>query len=172
MSVNYLSGWMHESLEFFRPLVYTAFSHGFKEFLGSILHNSGKFTTPYGVSTYLAQLINTGSSLDFLGSLREEISENNRSEFESVAEITRDHARTRVLDFPTRLPARNSTSSLNDPVVGSGSLPREVEGLVWDDYTAKNEAWKRAVGIVRILLQTDMLVETGLERGTKDADLF
>lgn len=165
-----LPGWLQESLELFRPLVYTAFAEGFKEFLGNVLHNSGRFITLHGVSTSLEQLINAGSYLDFLGSFQEEISENKRSELEIVAGITQDCAKTDSSNFPTCETTQNWTSSVNDPG-NSGSSFLEADCVVWDDFAAKKEAWKRAVDIVRILLQSDMLVETGLE-SRKEADLF
>ena len=154
-------------------MVYKAFAQGFKEFLCSVLRNSGKFTSAHGISTYIEQLINKGLSLNFLESFHEGISENNRNGLDITSEITRDHARTRDPNFSTRDPAQDLTSSL-DGHIGSGSLSREAENpdLVMDDYKAKIEAWSRAVGIVRILLQADMLVETGLEQGVKRVDLF
>ena len=154
-------------------MVYKAFAQGFKEFLGSVLRNSGKFTSVHGISAYIEQLINKGLSLNFLESFHEGISESNRNELDIISEITRDHARTHDPNFTTRDPAQDLMSSL-DGHIGSGSLSRESENpdVVWDDYTAKKEAWSRAVGIVRILLQADMLVETGLEQGVKGVDLF
>ena len=153
--------------------MYKAFAQGFKEFFGSVLLNSGKFTSPHGISTHIEQLINTGLSLNFLGSFHKGISENNCNGLDIISEITRDHARTHDPNFTTRDPAQDLTSSLDDHL-GPGSLSRETGNLdlAWDDYTAKKEAWRRAVGIVRILLQADMLVETGLEQGTKGVDLF
>lgn len=41
---------------------------------------------------------------------------------------------------------------------------------VWDDFLAKKEAWRRAVGVVCILLQTDMLIITDAEHPL-DSDL-
>ena len=166
-----LSGWLQESLEQFRPLVYTAFAQGFKEYLGNILHNSGSLTTPCGISTYLEQLINTKFSLVFIDSSREESSADNCSELDVDAENTLGLSRTRVANIPTPDPTKNSNTRLNDPF-HSGKLSFEAESLVWDDYIAKKEAWKRAVNVVRILLQSDMLIETGLECSSGQADLF
>ena len=36
-----LSGWLEGGMEHFRPLVYAAFAEGFKEFLASVITNSG-----------------------------------------------------------------------------------------------------------------------------------
>ena len=165
MSRNPLSGWLQESLELFRPLVYTAFAQGFKEFLKNVLQNSGKFTSPCGVSAHVEQLVNSGSSLEILERFQDE--KDNQYELQITEGITHDH----VPNLPARDPAGFSVNCSGDPV-GSKLLSRDIESVVWDDYTAKKEAWRRAVGLVRILLQSDMLVETGLGRNDREAVLF
>lgn len=169
MSLNPLSGWLQESLEMFRPLVYTAFAQGFREFLGNVLQNSGKFAAPCGVSAHVEQLINSGCSLDVLGYLADDNSEDNQNEVQNTEGITRHHARGHASNFTA-----SGRAGLGSPInpAGSKRLPYDVESLVWDDYIAKKEAWRRAVGIVRILLQTDMLVQTGLGRSENEAVLF
>ena len=164
LSPNPLLGWLQESLETFRPRVYTAFAQGFKEFLGNVLHNSGEFSALCGLFTRVEQLVNSGCSLGNLGSFKYECSEDNQSELQITAGITRHQATAHVSDIPADLTVDN----FQDPVTSSC----DVESVVWDCYTAKKEAWRRAVGIVRILLQSDMLVETGLTRSDKEAVLF
>ena len=161
-----LSGWLQESLELCRPLAYSVFTQGFKEFLASILRNSGKYTTIHGMSTFLEELISEGSSLGLCGSFHEDMSDNYCSRIGMFTENMRDHERTSGPDFFSREPAQSFPRSLDDRFTCGD------ENLVWDDYTAKIEAWKRAIGIVRILLQSDMLVETGLTSGANQADLF
>ncbi|KAJ7389878.1 chaperone-mediated protein complex assembly [Desmophyllum pertusum] len=95
--------------------------------------------------------------------MRRTINMNSRSQ--------KNHAHDHVPNLPARDPAGFSVNSSGDPV-GSKLLSRDIESLVWDDYTAKKEAWRRAVGLVRILLQSDMLVETGLGRNDREAVLF
>jgi len=171
LSLNPLSSWLQESLEIFRPVVYTAFAQGFKEFLGNVLFNSGEFAALCGVSTRVEQLVNSGCSLGILGSFKCECSEDYQSELQMTPGITRHHANAYVSDIPARDAAGLSADSFQDPVA-SRSLSSDVENDVWDDYTAKKEAWRRAVGVVRILLQSDLLVETGLTRTDKEAVLF
>jgi len=38
---------------------------------------------------------------------------------------------------------------------------KTTELSIVDDYIAKVNAWQRAVGVVCILLQSDMIIETG-----------
>ncbi|KAL9966260.1 hypothetical protein ACROYT_G024308 [Oculina patagonica] len=169
VSLNPLSGWLQGSLEMFRPLVYAAFAQGFREFLGNVLQNSGKFTTPCGVSAHVEQLVNSGCSLDILGSFNDENSEDNQNEVQNTEGITRHHARGHA-SYITASDRAGSGSPIKP--AGSKCLSFDVESLVWDDYTAKKEAWRRAVGIVRILLQSDMLVQTGLGGSENEAVLF
>lgn len=166
MGSHSLSGWLQESLELFRPLAYSVFAQGFKEFVASILHNSGKYTTTHGMSTFLEELISEGGSLGLRGSFHEEMSDNYCSRSGMFTENMRDHERTRGPDILLREPAQSFPRSLDDRFTGGD------ENFVWDDYTAKVEAWKRAIGIVRILLQSDLLIETGLTSGANQADLF
>lgn len=171
LSLNPLSGWLQESLEIFRPVVYTAFAQGFKEFLGNVLYNSGEFAALCGVSTRVEQVVNSGCSLGNLECFKYERSEDDQSELQITAGITRHHATAHVSDIPACNAAGFSVDSFQDPVA-SKILSCNAESDVWDDYTAKKEAWRRAVGIVRILLQSDLLVETGLTRNDKEAVLF
>ena len=171
MSLNPLSGWLQESLEIFRPVVYTAFAQGFKEFLWNVLYNSGEFAALCGVSTRVEQLVHSGCSFGNLGSFKYECSEDDQSELQIMAEITPHHATARVSDIPTRNVAGLSADSFQDSIA-SKRLSSDAESDVWDNYIAKKEAWRRAVGVVRILLQSDMLVETGLTRTDKEAVLF
>ena len=179
MSLNPLSGWLQESLEPFRPLVYTAFAQGLKDFLCSVLLNSGEFTSPSGASGYAEQLVNEGLSLDVLERFKDDNnSDHNRRELQFTEEIQEDHGIDHVPSrdpamehVPSRDPAGCSADKLGVPV-DSKRLTYEVESHVWDDYTAKKEAWRRAVGVVRILLQSDMLVETGLGRRESEVVLF
>lgn len=151
--------------------MYTAFAQGFKEFLGNVLYNSGEFAALCGVSTHVEQLVKAGCSLGNLGSFRYECSEDNQSELQITAGTTLHHATAHVSDISARNAASFGVDNFQDRV-SSKRLSSDAEGDVWDDYTAKKEAWRRAVGIVRILLQSDMLVETGLTRSDKEAVLF
>lgn len=151
--------------------MYTAFAQGFKEFLGNVLYNSGQFVALCGVSTHVEQLVNSGCSLGNLGSFKYECSEDNQSELQITAGITHHDATAQVSDNHARHAAGFTVNNFQDSVT-SKRLPCDVESVVWDDYIAKKEAWRRAVGIVRILLQSDMLVETGLGRSDKEAVLF
>lgn len=121
------------------------------------------------MSAHVEQLVNSGSSLEILERFQDE--KDNQYELQITEEITCHHAIDHVPNIPARDPAGFSVNSSGDPV-GSKLLSRDVESVVWDDYTAKKEAWRRAVGLVRILLQSDMLVETGLGRNDKEAVLF
>ena len=151
--------------------MYTAFAQGFKKFLGNVLYNSGEFSALCGVSTRVEQLVKSGCSLGNLGSFKYECSEDDQSEFQIMAGTTLHHATAHVSDIPACNAPSFSGGNFQDPVA-SKRLSSDAEGDVWDDYTAKKEAWRRAVGIVRILLQSNMLVETGLTRSGKEAVLF
>ena len=152
-------------------MVYTAFAQGFKEFLGNVLYNSGEFAALCGVSTRVEQLVKSGCSLGNLGSFKYECSEDDQSELQITAGTTLYHATAHVSDIPARNAASFSVDNFQERAT-SKRLSSDAENDVWDDYTAKKEAWRRAVGIVRILLQSDMLVETGLTRSDKEAVLF
>ena len=153
----------------FRPLVYTAFAQGFREFLGNVLKNSGKFTTPCGVSAHVEQLVNSAGCLDIFGTFNDENSKDDPNELQNAEEITHPNGRGHVPGIPARDPA--GSGSPIDPA-RPNCFCSDVDNLVWDDYTAKKEAWRRAVGIVRILAQSDMLVQTGLGRSESEAVLF
>ena len=81
----------------------------------------------------------------------------------------RHHARPHAPEMTASDPA--GSGSPIDPA-GSKHLSYDTESPIWDDYIAKKEAWRRAVGVVRILLQSDMLIQTGLERSDNEAVLF
>ena len=151
--------------------MYTAFAQGFKEFLGNVLYNSGELAARCGVSTHVEQLVKSGCSLSNLGSFKYECSGEDQSELQITAGTTLHHATALVSDIPAPKATSFSVDNFQDPVA-SKRLSSDAESDVWDDYTAKKEAWRRAVGIIRILLQSDMLVETGLTRNDKEAVLF
>jgi len=167
-----LSGWLQESLEIFRPVVYTAFAQGFKEFLGNILYNSGEFAALCGVSTRVEELVHSGCCLSNLGRFRCECSEDDHRELQITAGTTHHRATEHASDTHARNAAGFTDNNFQADPVASKRWSCEVDSCVWDCYTAKKEAWRRAVGIVRTLLQSDMLVETGLARSDKDAVLF
>lgn len=172
LSLNPLSGWLQESLEVFRPVVYTAFAQGFKEFLGNILYNSGEFAALCGVSTRVEELVHSGCSLGNLGRFRYECSEDEQSELQITAGTTYHRATAHASDTPARNAAGFTVDNFQADPVASKRWSYDVDSCVWDCYTAKKEAWRRAVGIVRTLLQSDVLVETGLARSDKEAVLF
>lgn len=162
---------MDGSLEVFRPLVYSAFSEGFKDYLGSVVHNSGTLTIPSGVSSYIEELITAGFFLDFLLNAEEEKSVNTLNDIE--AKNTRGHPRANVKDFAAASCSMTRAKAGVGALLHSGKLSHKVEmPLVWDDYSAKKEAWKRALGVVGILLQSDKLIKTGLESNSREADIF
>lgn len=149
--------------------MFAAFAQGLKDFLCSVLLNSGEFNSPSGASGYAEQLVIEGLSLDVLERFKDDKnSDHNRRELQITEEIKEDH---RIDHVPSRDPAGCSADKLGFPV-DSKRLTYEIESHVWDDYTAKKEAWRRAVGVVRILLQSDMLVETGLGRRESKVVLF
>lgn len=152
-------------------MVYTAFAQGFKEFLGNVLYNSGEFAAFCGVSTSVEQLVKSGCSLGNLESFKYECSEYDQSQLQITTGTTLHHATAHVSDIPARNAVSFGVDNFQDSVAAK-RLFAEEENDVWDDYTAKKEAWRRAVGIVRILLQSDMLVETGLTRSDNEAVLF
>ena len=151
--------------------MYTAFAQGFKEFLANVLYNSGEFAALCGVSTRVEQLVNSGCPLGNNESFKYECSEDDQRELQITAGATLHHATAHIPDKPARNATGFSVDSFQDHVA-SKHFSSDAESDVWDDYTAKKEAWRRAVGIVRILLQSDMLVETGLTRSDKEAVLF
>lgn len=153
-------------MEHFRPLVYAAFAEGFKEFLASVITNSGHFTSLHGVSTHVEYLIKEGLSLNSHGSIGTKTFESTYNQPGVLADVPREHT-----DLSSRETTQNFPENLNHNVTFEDKS-REVETLVWDNYTAKKEAWKRAVGIVRVLLQTDMLVQTGLNAAENEAELL
>ena len=161
-----LSGWLEGGMEHFRPLVYAAFAEGFKEFLASVITNSGHFTSLHGVSTHVEYLIKEGLSLNSHGSIGTKAFESTHNQPGVLADVPREHT-----DLSSRETTQNFPENLNHNVTFEDKS-REVETLVWDNYTAKKEAWKRAVGIVRVLLQTDMLVQTGLNAAENEAELL
>lgn len=144
-------------------MVYTAFAQGLKYFLCSVLLNSGDFTSLSGTSVYVEQLVNEGLTLDVL-----EKSDDHRGEPRRARGIKGGHAKDRVPSCdPTGFPAEN----VRDPF-DSRQVTYKVKSSVFDDYTAKKEAWRRAVAVIRILLQSDMLVETGLGQSKSEIVLF
>ena len=153
-------------MEHFRPLVFAAFAEGFKDLLVSVITNSGMFTSLDGVSTHVENLIKKGLSLNSHGSIGTKTFDNTRNRLGVLADVLREHN-----DLPPREIRQNFLESLNHNVAFE-DLSREGESLVWDNYTAKKEAWKRAVGIVRVLLQTDTLVQTGLNGAENEAELL
>ena len=161
-----LSGWLEGGMEHFRPLVYAAFAEGFKEFLASVITNSGHFTSLHGVSTHVEYLIEKGLSLNSHGSIGTKTFESTHNQPGVPTDVRREHT-----DLSSRETMQNFPENLNHNVTFEDKS-REVETLVWDNYTAKKEAWKRAVGIVRVLLQTDMLVQTGLNAAENEAELL
>ncbi|PFX30518.1 Bardet-Biedl syndrome 12 protein [Stylophora pistillata] len=167
-SFNPLSGWLQESIEVFRPLVYTAFAQGLKDFLCSVLLNSGNFTSHSGASSYVEKLVNEGLTLDDLERFQDDHSDDHRGQPLRAEGIKGGHAMDRV---PPRDPAGFSTDHFRD-LFDSKQETRKVKSHVWDNYTAKKEAWRRAVGVVRILLQSDMFVETGLRQSKSEIALF
>lgn len=156
-----LSGWLEGGMENVRPLVYAAFADGFKEFLASVITNSGHFTSLHGVSTHVEYLIKKGLSLNSHGSIGSKTFESTHNQPGVLADVSLEH---------TELSSGETTQKFHNVTFEDKS--REVETLVWDNYMAKKEAWKRAVGIVRVLLQTDMLVQTGLNAAENEAELF
>lgn len=166
-----LSGWLDGSLEVFRPLVYSAFAEGFKDYLGSVVHNSGTLTIPSGVSAYIEELITAGSCLDFLLNTEEEKSVNtlNDNEAQNECGLSRANVKDLAAASGSMTPAKGGVGA----PIHSGKLSHKVEMLLlWDDYSAKKEAWKRALGVVRILLQSDKLIKTGLKSNSLEADIF
>ena len=166
-----LSGWLDGSLEVFRLLVYSAFAEGFKDYLGSVVHNSGTLTIPSGVSAYIEELITAGSCLDFLLNTEEEKSANtlNDNEAQNECGLSRANVKDLAAASGSMTPAKAGVGA----PIHSGKLSHKVEMLLlWDDYSAKKEAWKRALGVVRILLQSDKLIKTGLKSNSLEADIF
>ena len=151
--------------------MYSAFAEGFKDYLGSVVHNSGTLTIPSGVSVYIEELITAGFSLDFLLNTEEEKSVNTLNDIE--AQNACGHPRANVKDFAAASGSMSGAKAGVGAPIHSGKLSHKVEiPLVWDDYSAKREAWKRALGVVRILLQSDKLIKTGLESNSLEADIF
>ena len=166
-----LPGWLDGSLEVFRPLVYSAFADGLRDYLGSVVHNSGTLTIPSGVSAYIEELITAGSCLDFLLNTEEEKSVNTLNDIE--AQNACGHSRPSVKDFAAASGSVTRAKARVGAPLHSGKLSHKVEmPLVWDDYSAKKESWKRALGVVRILLQSDKLIKTGMESSSHEADIF
>ena len=152
--------------------MYSAFAQGLKDYLGSVVHNSGTLTTPSGVSAYIEELITAGSCLDFLLNTEEEKSMNTLND-DIEAKNTCGHSRANVKDLAAASGSMTRAKAGVGAPLHSGKLPHKVEmPLVWDDYSAKKEAWKRALGVVRILLQSDKLIKTGLESSSHEADIF
>ena len=151
--------------------MYSAFAEGFKDYLGSVVHNSGTLTIPSGVSAYIEELITAGFSLDFLLNTEEEKSVNTLNDIE--AQNACGHSRASVKDFAAASGSMTRAKARVGAPLHSGKLSHKVEmPLVWDDYSAKKESWKRALGVVRILLQSDKLIKTGLESNSHEADIF
>ena len=151
--------------------MYSAFAEGFKDYLGSVVHNSGTLTIPSGVSAYIEELITAGFSLDFLLNTEEEKSVNTLNDIE--AQNACGHPRANVKDFAAAFGSMTGAKAGAGAPIHSGKLFHKVEiSLVWDDYSAKKEAWKRALGVVRILLQSDKLIKTGLESNSLEADIL
>ena len=151
--------------------MYAAFAEGLKDYLGSVVHNSGTLTIPSGVSAYIEELIAAGSCLDFLLNTEEEKSVNTLNDIE--AKNTYGHSRANVKDLAAAFGSMTRAEAGVGALLHSGKLSHKVEmPLVWDDYFAKKEAWRRALGVVRILLQSDKLIKTGLESNSHEADIF
>lgn len=149
-------------------MVYTAFAQGLKYFLCSVLFNSGDFTSLSGTSVYVEQLFNEGLTLDVLEKSKDDHSDDHRGEPRRARGIKGGHAKDHVPSCdPTGFPAEN----VRDPF-DSRQVTYKVKSSVFDDYTAKKEAWRRAVAVIRILLQSDMLVETGLGQSESEIVLF
>lgn len=148
--------------------MYTAFAQGLKDFLCSVLLNSGNFTSHSGASSYVEKLVNEGLTLDVLERFQDDHSDDHRGQPLRAEGIKGGHAMDRV---PPRDPAGFSTDNFRD-LFDSKQETRKVKSHVWDNCTAKKEAWRRAVGVVRILLQSDMFVETGLRQSKSEIALF
>ena len=151
--------------------MYSAFADGLRDYLGNVVHNSGTLTIPSGVSAYIEELITAGSCLDFLLNTEEEKSVNTLNDIE--AQNACGHSRASVKDFAAASGSMTRAKARVGAPLHSGKLSHKVEmPLVWDDYSAKKESWKRALGVVRILLQSDKLIKTGLESNSHEADIF
>ena len=151
--------------------MYSVFAEGFKDYLESVLHNSGTLTIPSGVSADIEELITAGFSLDFLLNTEEEKSVNTLNDIE--AQNACEHSRANVKDLAAASGSMTRAEAGVGTMLHSGKLSHKVEmPLVWDDYSAKKEAWKRALGVVRILLQSDKLIKTGLESNSDEGDIF
>lgn len=151
--------------------MYAAFAEGLKDYLGSVVHNSGTLTIPSRVSAYIEELIAAGSCLDFLFNTEEEKSVNTLNDIET--KNTYGHSRANVKDLAAASGSMTRAEAGVGAPLHSGKLSHKVEmPLVWDDYSAKKEAWRRALGVVRILLQSDKLIKTGLESNSHEADIF
>lgn len=88
-----------------------------------------------------------------------------------MAQVLHPHARLHNTNIPIQEHMQSFLENLDD-VVACESLSHEAENFVWDDYIAKKAAWKRAVGIVKILRHSDRLVQTGLHNTENEADLL
>ena len=151
--------------------MYSAFADGLRDYLGSVVHNSGTLTIPSAVSAYIEELITAGSCLDFLLNTEEEKSVNTLNDIE--AQNACGHSRASVKDFAATSGSMTRAKARVGAPLHSGKLSHKVEmPLVWDDYSAKKESWKRALGVVRILLQSDKLIKTGLDSNSHEADIF
>ena len=151
--------------------MYSAFADGLRDYLGSVVHNSGTLTIPSGVSAYIEELITAGSCLDFLLNTEEEKSVNTLNDIE--AQNACGHSRASVKDFTAASGSMTRAKARVGAPLHSGKLSHKGEmPLVWDDYSAKKESWKRALGVVRILLQSDKLIKTGLDSNSHEADIF
>ncbi|XP_068743769.1 uncharacterized protein [Montipora capricornis] len=166
-----LPGWLGENVDLFRPFVYSVFAEGFKAFLASVISNSRMFTNPHGVSTYVENLVNKELPLDFHQRSCYKIFENSYNELGVIAQVLHPLARLHNTNLPTQENMQSFLENLDDGVACE-SLSHEAENFVWDDYVAKKAAWKRAVGIVKILLHSDRLVQTGLHNTENEADLL
>ena len=137
-------------LDEFRALVYDAFISGLETYLMSVLFNSGQFTSGSQAMAFLRdRLLETGDQV--LPNL-----------VNCSLSCIRQSDTSEGMGNDSPCQGRKLQGFRNEDYVKTKE--EHSYEVVWDDFMSKYEAWRRAVGVVIILLQSDVLVTTGVER--------
>ena len=163
MSVRRPSNWLQQSMPLFRPSVFKEFAQGIKDFLIRVVLNSGELNNQQAL-LFVEGLINKKTSNESSVKPRKAESfasqvELNWNCFPEKLDNPRDRGESPT---PSQEDFQDQTFSLISSLNRAYS-PGVVDSTVWDDYSAKIEAWKRAVSVVKILLQCDCLIQTGIK---------
>ena len=161
--------WTSKAMDEFRPAVYSAFIEGFETYLMSVLLNSGQFATSCHSLTFLKDQLQ-GTSTRTLPNL----------ECHPLLHIEGFDAHDNQLEgglcqgksHGTKLSTENDISAEKTLFRYEQERSETQEcrsdvyedSIVWDDFVSKCEAWRRAVGVVLTLLQSDILITTGVNR--------